>query len=153
MSTPFAPPPPPAASYSPSGPSGPRAGFWQRFAAYFLDGIIVAIIPGILLVATGNRALFYVVALVIDIAYITYLQGGPTGQTIGMRALGIRVYDFRQGGPIGYGRGFIRFLGLILCGIPCYLGFLWMLWDKEKQTWADKLAGSVVVPVAAYPIQ
>ena len=70
-----------------------------------------------------------------------------------MRALGIRVYDFRQGGAIGYGRGFVRYIGLILCTIPCFLGFLWMLWDKEKQTWADKLAGSVVVPVSAYPVR
>ena len=30
------------------------------------------------------------------------------------------------------------------------LGYLWMLWDKEKQTWQDKFAGSVVVPVDAY---
>jgi uncharacterized RDD family membrane protein YckC len=32
------------------------------------------------------------------------------------------------------------------------LGYLWMLWDKERQTWHDKFANSVVVPVSAYPI-
>ena len=32
------------------------------------------------------------------------------------------------------------------------LGYLWMLWDPEKQTWHDKMAGSVVVPVANYPV-
>jgi uncharacterized RDD family membrane protein YckC len=34
--------------------------------------------------------------------------------------------------------------------LPIYLGFFWMLWDREKQTWHDKVAGSVVVPVDAY---
>jgi uncharacterized RDD family membrane protein YckC len=26
------------------------------------------------------------------------------------------------------------------------LGYLWMLWDSEKQTWHDKAANAVVVP-------
>jgi hypothetical protein len=28
-----------------------------------------------------------------------------------------------------------------------------MLWDREKQTWADKMATSVVVPVEYYPVE
>jgi uncharacterized RDD family membrane protein YckC len=68
--------------------------------------------------------------------------------------MGIRVYDFSSsGGAIGYGRGFIRYLGKILASIPCFLGFFWMLWDREKQCWQDKLATTVVVPVSAYPVQ
>ena len=27
----------------------------------------------------------------------------------------------------------------------CYLGYLWMLWDKDKQTWHDKIVSTVVV--------
>jgi uncharacterized RDD family membrane protein YckC len=45
-----------------------------------------------------------------------------------------------------------RYFGRILSGIACFLGYLWMLWDPEKQTWHDKLTNTVVVPVAAYPI-
>ena len=56
------------------------------------------------------------------------------------------------GGPIGYSHGFLRTLGKILSGIPCDLGYLWMLWDREKQCWHDKLANDVVVPVDAYPV-
>jgi uncharacterized RDD family membrane protein YckC len=40
-----------------------------------------------------------------------------------------------------------------LSGIVCLLGYLWMLWDKEKQTWHDKLATTVVVPTSAYPVE
>jgi uncharacterized RDD family membrane protein YckC len=36
----------------------------------------------------------------------------------------------------------------IVSAIVFLLGYLWMLWDPEKQTWHDKAAGSVVVPTA-----
>ena len=67
--------------------------------------------------------------------------------------MGIRVYDFSQGGPIGYGRGVGRHFARILSAIPCYLGYFWMLWDKEKQCWHDKLVTSIVVPVSVYPVE
>ncbi len=134
-----------------AGPSGPRAGFWKRFGASFIDGIILYI-PLIVFIAAKQIAVGYAVYLILSIAYYTMLEGGPTGQTLGKKALGIRVYDARQGGPIGYGRGFIRWIGRIVSSIPFLLGYFWMLWDKEKQTWHDKMAGSVVVPVDQYPV-
>jgi uncharacterized RDD family membrane protein YckC len=91
-----------------SGPgSGPRAGFWRRFAAVFLDGLIFSAVYALLLQVT-SLAVAYTVYLIGFYAYVTILEGGPTGQTLGKRALGIRVIDFRAGGPIGYGRGFLR---------------------------------------------
>ncbi len=39
-----------------------------------------------------------------------------------------------------------------MSAIVLLLGYLWMLWDKENQTWHDKMATSVVVPVSAYPV-
>lgn len=143
-------PAPPAQSAG--GPSGPRAGFWQRFAAAFLDGIILAI-PYAILAAAADPAVAYLVYIVANLAYFTILDGGPTGQTIGKKALNIRVYDLKQGGPIGYGRGFVREIGKYVSSIVLLLGYLWMLWDGEKQTWHDKFAGSVVVPAADYPVR
>ena len=130
--------------------SGPRAGFWRRFGAYFIDNLILVVVYW-LLVALIDSTLAYVIYLVADFTYFTVLEGGPTGQTLGKRALGIRVIDFRAGGPIGYGRGFVRQIGKLLSGIVLVIGYLWMLWDKEKQTWHDKIATTVVVPVDAYP--
>src|SRR3954468_23182671 len=94
----------PPGSYS-SGPSGPRAGFWQRFGAAILDGIVVAIPSLIVLAILKSGTAYQIVSTIISLAYFTYFEGGPSGQTVGKRALGIRVYDFRQGGPIAYGRG------------------------------------------------
>jgi uncharacterized RDD family membrane protein YckC len=138
----------PPGSYS-SGPSGPRAGFWRRFGAALLDGLILAI-PSIILVLILGRTAGQALQTLLSLAYFTYFEGGPTGATLGKRALGIRVYDLRQGGPIGYGRGFVRWISRILSTIPIFLGYFWMIWDGEKQTWHDKLAGSVVVLADAY---
>ena len=151
------PPPPPAQPAAPapvaatSGPSGPRAGFWRRFAGAFVDGILLGILEGILVAIIGQGA-GYALYLIASIAYFTYLEGSPSGQTIGKRALGIRVIDLSGGGSIGHSRAFIRWIGRFVSAVVFLLGYLWMIWDKEKQTWHDKFANSVVVPVDAYPV-
>jgi uncharacterized RDD family membrane protein YckC len=139
----------PPGSYS-SGPSGPRAGFWRRFAALFVDGLVLLIPSVILLIIFKQGATYQLLSTVVSLAYFTYFEGGATGATPGKRALGIRVYDFREGGSIGYGRGFLRQIGKWLAAIPLFLGYFWMLWDKEKQCWQDKIASDVVVPTDAY---
>ena len=58
---------------------------------------------------------------------------------------------FDTGGPLGWGTALLRNLCRIVSGIPCFLGYFWMLWDREKQTWHDKLSNTVVVPVTDYP--
>ena len=142
----------PPGSYS-SGPSGPRAGFWQRVGAAVLDTLILIVPSVILLLILKQGALYQTLSTVVSLAYFTYFEGGPTGQTLGKKAIGIRVYDFREGGSIGYGRGLLRQFGKWLSAIPLGLGYFWMLWDKEKQCWQDKIAGSVVVPAEAYPMR
>jgi uncharacterized RDD family membrane protein YckC len=132
--------------------SGPRAGFWRRFAGLILDGVLLGVVEVILRVAfkggvgTG-------LSLLVTIAYFTLFVGGQRGQTPGMSALGIRVISFDGSGSIGYGRAFIRWIAGYLSAIVFFLGFFWMLWDKEKQCWHDKLASDVVVPVSAYPVR
>lgn len=131
--------------------SGPRAGFWRRFAASLLDGVIVVVVAGILVAALKGAG--YVIAIIAVLAYYTLFEGGSRGQTPGKSALGIRVVSFDTGGPIGYGRAFIRAIGRYVSSLIFYIGYLWMLWDREKQCWHDKFASDVVVPVADYPIR
>jgi len=138
---------PPAAG----GPSGPRASFGRRLVAAIIDGILLGVVGAIFYAI--SRTLGYVVQLLLTIAYLTYLEGSPSGQTVGKKAMGIRVIDFRTGGSIGYGRAFIRWIGRYVSAIACLLGYFWMLWDKEKQTWHDKFANDVVVPESAYPVE
>jgi uncharacterized RDD family membrane protein YckC len=56
------------------------------------------------------------------------------------------VVRSRTGEPLGVGRAIGRqlFAGFI-SGQVCYLGYLWMLWDEQKQTWHDKVVDSIVV--------
>ena len=68
-------------------------------------------------------------------------------QTWGMKATGITVVDADTGQPISAARAFGWYLAHVFSQFFCYLGYLWMLWDKRKQTWHDKIAGTVVVKV------
>jgi len=133
-----------------TGPSGPRANFGQRLGAWIVDLIPLAVVGGILYAI--SRPLVYV-AILVGYAYFTYFEGSASGQTIGKKLLGIRVINFSTGGRLGYLRAFGRELARILSSFLCYLGYWWMLWDREKQTWHDKLATTVVVPESAYPVE
>jgi uncharacterized RDD family membrane protein YckC len=130
--------------------SGPRAGFWRRFAAAFIDGILLFIVEFALDAAL--RGVGSIVGLLVSASYFTYLEGGVRGQTFGKSAMGIRVISLADGQPIGYGRAFIRWIGRIVSFLVLLIGYFWMLWDRESQTWHDKFAGAVVVPVSAYPL-
>lgn len=131
--------------------SGPRASFGVRFVAALIDGVLLGIVGAILSAILGST-LGSVVNLVLGLAYYGYLEGSPSGQTVGKKAMNIRVIDFAGGGAIGPGRALLRYIGRILSAIPCGLGYFWMLWDSEKQTWHDKIATTVVVPTSAYPV-
>ena len=146
--------------------SGPRASFWQRFAAAFIDGIIIGVVLSLLAAITGNAlfrmsstggaagfsAGFLALELLVVGAYTIYFEGSESGQTVGKRVLNIRVIDYSNGGPIGYGKAALRWIGKYVSSAVCLLGYLWMLWDPEKQTWHDKIANSVVVPTSDYPV-
>lgn len=89
-------------------------------------------------------AIFWVATMVGAIVYVGWLDG-RSGQTLGRRATGIRVVDADTLQPIGPGRAVGRHLLKILSAMPCYLGFLWMLWDDRGQAWHDKLVNTMVI--------
>jgi uncharacterized RDD family membrane protein YckC len=61
------------------------------------------------------------------------------------RGIGVVIVDQNTYQPIGPGRAFVRILVANFSLLFFGLGFLWMLWDKNSQTWHDKAARSVVV--------
>ena len=75
---------------------------------------------------------------------------GRTGQSIGKKAMGIRLVDEHTGQPIGAGMAFVRDLAHTLDGFA-YIGYLWPLWDDKRQTFADKILNTVVVEVPKSP--
>jgi uncharacterized RDD family membrane protein YckC len=130
---------------TPGPASAERASFGIRLVAALVDAAIlfvVGLVLALTLKTTGS-----LLNILIGIAYYVYFEGGPDGQTLGKKAVNIRVVDYATGGEIGYAKGFIRYVGRILSAIPCLLGYFWMLWDEDKQTWHDKIATTLVVPV------
>jgi uncharacterized RDD family membrane protein YckC len=74
--------------------------------------------------------------------YVCFWSAG--GQTPGKMILGIRVIS-TSGEIISLPRAFLRYIGQIIGSIPLCLGFLWIIWDRDKQGWHDKIAGTLVV--------
>ena len=66
--------------------------------AAIIDGILLGVVGGIFYAI--SRTLGYIVQILLTVAYLTYLEGSASGQTVGKKAMGIRVVDFQTGGPI-----------------------------------------------------
>lgn len=83
------------------------------------------------------------------LAYLIWNVGfnqGRTGQTWGKRVVGISVIAEQTRLPLGVGASIGRQLAHIVDALPCYLGFLFPLWDAKSQTLADKMLQSIVIP-------
>ena len=94
----------------------------------------------------GGIALIVVGLLIVAFIYVRAL--GRTGQTWGRKIVGIKVVGERTGEPIGFGRALGRALfASFISAQVVYLGYLWMLWDTDKQTVGDKSVHSTVVVV------
>ena len=66
------------------------------------------------------------------------------GQTLGMQVWGVRIQN-RDGTAIDLWQALLRFFIAIGSWLFGGLGFLWMLWDKDRLTWHDRYSESVVV--------
>ncbi len=127
------------------------AGFGVRFVAYIIDAIIVGLIVGVLRLlgqAIGADALANLgsgVGSLIGVVYYVYFWGAR-GRTPGKQIMGLRVVGCDGGsGGIGYGAAFLRWIGYLISSAVIFIGFLWILWDPERQGWHDKIAGTHVV--------
>ena len=146
------------------------AGFGARLGGFIIDGLVSLVfeIPAIVAFAAGPRevrrctvngeprlcnvptgstiALGVLLAVIGGIAFlIIFCRKISRNQSWGMKATGITVVGADSGQPISAGRAFGWYVAHVLSQIFCYLGYLWMLWDKRNQTWHDKIAGTVVV--------
>lgn len=86
---------------------------------------------------------FYLAAIVFAIWNVIFRQGRK-GRSLGKSALGTILLKEETGRPLGAGMTFVRLLAHVLDGF-FYLGYLWPLWDTKRQTFADKIVGTVVL--------
>jgi uncharacterized RDD family membrane protein YckC len=130
----------------------------QRVGAYLIDYLIAAIpaFVAVLLFSGTNQGespsasaglvafLLYLTSLGVWF-YNRAIQMGRTGQSWGKQVLNLRLVRMADGQPMGAGMCFVRDLAHILDALPCYIGFLWPLWDARRQTFADKTMNTVVL--------
>jgi uncharacterized RDD family membrane protein YckC len=130
---------------APANP-GAYADWGKRVYSALIDSVGPGIVAGIFYAI--NRPLGVVLWLA-AIAWSLYnaYQAGETGQSYGKRIAGTRLLSEATGQPIGGGLGIGRAFVHIVDSIPCYIGYLWPIWDGKRQTFADKLLKTVVVPV------
>lgn len=97
---------------------------------------------------TGRGWALFGVLVAIGTAITLWNQAyrqGTTGYSVGKQAVGIKLIKEQTGQPLGgwlaFGRQFLHAADNALF----YIGYLWPLWDAKKQTFADKIVGSVVI--------
>ncbi|MEV7318955.1 RDD family protein [Streptomyces sp. NPDC093970] len=130
------------------GAMPPYANWGWRVLSRLIDSIVLGI-PYILVVVGGAKSIpaLVIVGLLVVIGLFIYqiVQEGRTGQTIGKKVVGTRTLKEDTGQPIGAGMAFVRQLAHFLDSLPCYLGYLWPAWDAKRQTFADKVCGTIVI--------
>ncbi len=140
-----------------ASPAGPRpdthlAGFWLRTVAFAGDWIGVLLVD-LVLFSGLNRTLGGSAGLAAWIVFPVYFIGcwAATGQTIGMKAVGLRVVRGSDGGKLGWVGATKRFVGLMVSFMCFYVGVVWVAFEERKRGWHDMFAGTVVVQVEIAP--
>ncbi len=135
-------------------------GFWIRFAAKFVDGLVMRfagamlglILGGLLAAASSSgRAqsaaaflpLFYAAGIVLEVTYKTLLVGA-FGATLGKMACRLRVVN-PDGSEVGYAKALGRALAEYVSIITIFIGYIIAGFDEEKRTLHDRLCGTRVV--------
>lgn len=124
-----------------------NATFLQRLGAAIIDTMLVLIVFGMITRPitcmlnqsndpAGSFGLFML------LVYFTAMWAWKQ-TTVGMIVFRLKVYRV-DNSPLTFSIAIIRALGLLLSILPFGLGFLWMIWDKDKLTWYDRIAGTVV---------
>ncbi len=133
------------------------AGFWQRFAALFIDtivtmlgGAMIGFMFGILLFAGGIEdpdvveGLGNILGLFLGWLYFALMESSSAQGTLGKMALGIKVTDL-EGNPIGFGKAAGRYFGKIISTVILLVGFTMVAFTEKKQGLHDMMAGCLVV--------
>lgn len=131
------------------------AGFWVRTGACLVDSLIFSLIllpVTIFFYGTDyfwsdrffrgpvDVAINWIVPAILTVALWRWFQATP-----GKMALRLRVLVAESGYPASTGQYIGRYLGYFVSTVPMGLGFFWVAFDRRKQGWHDKLAGTVVV--------
>ncbi len=137
-----------------------KASFGSRLMAFLIDGFAIALAAGafgmifwLLRSASlgfindkeGEPAGYYGFRIVIAMAALAYVivMTAMDGQTLGKKVTGVIVLQ-EDGKIISLQTSILRTVASFVSLLPLGLGYLWAIWDKEHQTWHDKIAKTAV---------
>ncbi len=153
---------------SASGAAEPRyVGFWARFLAMLIDNIWVTIVLVLVLMGLFGQDFMAMVAMPPDgspEAMGMAAQGAGSflanlllpaalilgfwvwkAATPGKMVISAKIVDAKTLGKPSTGQLIVRYIGYFISAFVFGLGFLWVAFDKRKQGWHDKIAGTLVV--------
>jgi uncharacterized RDD family membrane protein YckC len=133
------------------------AGFWIRFLAKFIDGLIIGLPLGLLFFAyalkmspqmqtgfqVGWQAIIQLIFMAVGLLYNTYFIG-KYAATPGKMACKIKVIT-ASGEKVTYARAFGRYFGEILSGLICNIGYIMAGFDSQKRALHDHICNTRVV--------
>ena len=128
------------------------AGFWRRFAAWFLDGLLLSLVTlpftlqfgGDAAAQAGRASAAGTISTVVGWLYHALMESSAKQATVGKMALGIIVTDL-EGRRIGFGRATGRYFAKILSALILGIGFLMAAFTERKQALHDMVASTLVV--------
>jgi len=131
------------------------AGFWRRFAASFLDGLLLSVVTAPFTLQVGGsiadasrRSASSTISLVVGWLYFALMESSAKQATVGKMALGIIVTDL-DGRRIGFGRATGRYFAKFLSVLTLGIGFLMAGFTERKQALHDMVASCLVIRGAA----
>ena len=125
-----------------------KAGWGTRALAILIDAIGIGILAGAVSAILGRdtqSTQYQGLSVLFQAVYFTYFwSAAGKGQTLGSRALNIRVVK-TDGSYLDYPGAFLRYIGFVVSCVVVFLGVIWAAFDAQKQGWHDKIAGTYVV--------
>ena len=162
-------PPPPVWSDRPLVASdvAPPAGFWIRFVAYMIDGLVMLVPTAILVgifaafVILTNESMddeeppaLLVIAFIVLVAamivvnwlYEALMTSSPRGATLGKMALGLPIVRF-DGTQLSFGRATARHFAkfMVTPMVPLAIGYIMAAFTNRKRALHDILADTLVI--------
>lgn len=137
--------PPSLQEQAPMAPEVKYAGFWLRFLAIFLDGIVLNVVSYIIFGSknTGTTA-YYSITIIVLWLYYAIMESSPWQATLGKKTMGIKVTDL-NGNRISFGRATGRYFAKFISTIILFIGYIMAGFTQKKQALHDMIAGTLVV--------
>jgi uncharacterized RDD family membrane protein YckC len=134
------------------------AGFWRRFGAFWIDGILLMIAGMLVQLAMGldffDRSLTDPrawaasgISFLMGWFYSAFLESGKGQATLGQMVIGIKVTDL-AGRRVSFARATGRHFAQILSALILFMGYVMVAFTEKKQGLHDLMSGCLIVRAA-----